>query len=139
MKNYYDQIHELNIAKLRLKSLQQKRDLYFEFTQPGGNSFDEPNVMGGVKNNKFDIYVEKVEEINYKIKMVESEIIILKENLECMEKSLRSMKGNLEQIFAMRYIDGLSIKQICKKTHYSRPHIYRKLKIIRNIIKDDKK
>ena len=139
MKNYYDQLHELNIAKLRLKSLKEKRDLYFNYTQPGGIKYDRERVMGGIINNAFEIYVEKAENINVQIKLVEAEIIILKENLKDMENALRKMTGTLEKIFVMRYIDGLSINQICRKTHYSRPHIYRKLQVIRRIIKDDNK
>ena len=138
MKNYYDQKCELHIAKLRLKSLNRKKDLYFNLTQPQGISYDKELVMGGQVKNRFDVYMEKVEEINIQIKIVEAEIIILEENLKDMEKALRSMKGSLERIFVLRYIDGFSINTICKRTHYSKSEVYRKLDIIKKILKTGK-
>lgn len=138
LKNYYDQKYELHIAKLRLKSLYKKKSLYFNATQPKGVNYDKELVMGGQVKNNFDIYVEKVEEINIQIKLVEAEIIILQENLKDMEKALRNMKGSLERIFVLRFIDGFSINTICKRTHYSKSEIYRKLDIIKKILKTGK-
>ena len=135
MKHYYDQQHELEIAKLRLKSLKEKRELYFSRTQPGSITYDSERVMGGTNNNTFDLYVENIEDIDVKIKILEAEIIILKENLKDMEQKLRQMEGILEKIFVARYIDGLSVNQICKKLHYGKSEVYRKLKIIRKILK----
>lgn len=135
MKNYYDQKHELDIAKSRLKSLHEKRDLYFTMTQPGGIAYDSERVQGGENNNVFDIYVEKIKDIDVQIKLVEAEIIILSINLKDMENSLRQMKDPLIKIFVMSYIDGLSVKDICERTNYGKSEIYRKLKIIRKILK----
>lgn len=135
MKNYYDQEQELILAKLRLKSLKEKRELYFNHTQPGGISYDSERVQGGTVNNSFDIYVGNIEEIDKKIKQVEDEIRILEEHLKLMEYELRKMKGTLEKIFVMRYIDGMSVNQICRNTNYSRSQVFRKLQKIRNITK----
>lgn len=139
MKNYYDLQKELAIALTRLKALKEKRELYFNSTQPGGISYDEPVVMGGTTNNAFDVYAEKVIEIDLQIKLVEAEILITQKHLKDIEKALRKMKGILEKIFVARYIDGLTINQICRKVNYSRPQVYRKLKIIEKIIKDETK
>lgn len=140
MKNYYDQKHELNIAYARLRTLKEQKELYFQATQPGAMRLDSTGVSGGnISKDVFSNYVIKIEKINAEIEIVEREIEIIKSNLRIMESSLREMKGVIEQIFVYRYIDGLSINQICKKTHYSRPQIYRKLKVIRNITKEEKK
>lgn len=136
MKNYYDLQKELAIALARLKSLKEKRELYFNSTQPGGMSYDEPVVMGGTTNNAFDVYAEKVIEIDLQIKLVEAEILITQKHLKAMEDSLRKMNGTLEKIFVARYIDGLTINQIARKMNYSRSQVYRKLQKIRNITKN---
>lgn len=136
MKNYYDLQKELAIALTRLKALKEKRELYFNSTQPGGMSYDEPVVMGGTTNNAFDVYAEKVIEIDLQIKLVEAEILITQKHLKAMEDSLRKMNGTLEKIFVARYIDGLTINQIARKMNYSRSQVYRKLQKIRNITKN---
>jgi hypothetical protein len=139
MKNYYDQQLELIMAQLRLKSLLEKRYLYFQITQPGGMNYDTEKVSSSNSNNVFDTYLGKVEEIDKQIEIIEAEIRILEKHLKAMEDSLRKMKGSLEKIFVARYIDGLTINQICRKVNYSRPQVYRKLKIINKIIKDETK
>lgn len=142
IKNYYDQLRELEIAKVRLKTLLDTKDIYFTLTQPGGVSYDGERVTGGVINNSFDIYVGKVEDINKKIDEVKVEIKILEHNLKVMEISLRKMKGSHEKIFVAKYIDGLTINQMCRRFNYSRPQIYRKLDYIKkilNITKDETK
>lgn len=142
MKNYYDQKHELNIAYIRLKSLKERKRLYFEATQPKASRYDEPVVMSSVSNDMYSIYVGKIENIDKCIKEVEEEIDILEHNLRIMELTLRKLKGSIEKIFVAKYIDGLTINQMCRKFNYSRPQIYRKLNIIKkilNITKDETK
>lgn len=136
MKNYYDQLHELEIAKLRLKTLTDTKDLYFNRTQPGGVSYDQERVMGGIPINKFDTYVMNVEEINNNIAMTKAQIEILEKNLKAMQEDLRKMKTPLAKIYVARYFDGLSINEIAKKYNYSRSQIYRKLQKIRNVTKN---
>jgi hypothetical protein len=101
------------------------------------------NELEEFKNNyhkfshKIDKYSKLIEiTINF---IIEAEIRILEKHLKAMEDSLRKMKGSLEKIFVARYIDGLTINQICRKVNYSRPQVYRKLKIINKIIKDETK
>lgn len=139
MKNYYDQKHELEIAYMRLDSLKEKREIYFINMLPGGIRYDQPVVMGGNVTDVLASYVAKVEDIDKKITEVQNEIYILEKHLAAMEQALRNMTGVLEKIFVLKYIDGYSINQICKKINYSRPQVYRKLKIIRKKIKDETK
>lgn len=138
MKNYYDQRRELRIAEIRLETLKAIKELYFDDTQPGGISYDTERVEGGQTINPFDRYVSKIEEIDKKIKVTEEEINILQNNLACMENVQKELQGSLEKIFTLRYIEGLSINQICKITHYSKSEIYRKLDLIEKKLKTGK-
>lgn len=134
MKNYYDQKHELNIAKIRLQSLLEKKELYFEATQPAGVSYDRERVMSSTIINVFDNYLEKIEDINKQIDNLNAEINILEKNIKVMEISLRKLKSPLEKIFVAKYIDGLTINQMCRKFNYSRSQMYKKLDKIKEII-----
>lgn len=131
---------ELMAATYRLETLNEKKAIYFNATQPGSPKLKEVSVSGSkVHNDSFLNYTAKIEDIDKEIEILKKEIYILKKYLKKMEDSLRSMKGILEKIFVLKYIEGLDVRRISYKLNYSEPHIYRLLSTIRQIIKDDKK
>lgn len=136
MKNYYDQLNELKVAQSRLKSLKEKKKLYFNMTQPKSAVYFSDAKSTNLNNDAFLNYLCKTEKIDNEIIILNEEIKMLSKYLKAMENYLRNVNGSLEKVFVLRYIDGLSINQICKKLHYSRSQIYRKLSIIRKILKD---
>lgn len=135
MKNYYDQQLELELAKNRLATLKEKKELYFEETQPKSKKINGVMVQSSiVDNNKFLEYTAKIEYLDDEIDVLENEIRILENHLIRMECNLKTMKGILEKVFVDRYINGLSIKKIAKKYSYSESNIYELLKKIRKIL-----
>lgn len=135
MKNYYDQQLELELAKNRLATLKEKKELYFEETQPKSKKINGVMVQSSIiDNNKFLEYTAKVEYLDDEIDVLENEIRILENHLIRMECNLKTMKGILEKVFVDRYINGLSIKKIAKKYSYSESNIYELLKKIRKIL-----
>lgn len=140
MKNYYDQQLELELAKNRLATLKEKKELYFEETQPKSKKINGVMVQSSiVDNNKFLEYTAKVETIDNEIEILEKEITMLEKYLKKMEYSLRHMKGALEKVFVARYIDGLKANEITDRVNYSIAQVYRYLSTIHHILKDDKK
>ena len=139
MKNYYDQLNELKVAQSRLKSLKEKKKMYFNMTQPKSAVYFSGAKSTNLNNDAFLNYLCKTEKIDNEIIILNKEIKMLSKYLKAMENSLRNMNGSLEKVFVLRYIDGLSVKQICRELHYSKTHVYRKLSIIRKILKDGKK
>lgn len=140
MKNYYDQQMELLAATYRLETLYEKKQIYFETTQPKSPKYKEISVTSShVPSESFLKYAEKVEELDKEIESLEVEIKILEKYLLKMERCLRNMKGILERVFVDKYIDGLKVNQISRKEHYSQPQIYRFLSTINAIIKNEKK
>lgn len=135
MKNYYDQQLELELAKNRLTTLKEKKELYFEETQPKSKKINGVMVQSSIiDNNKFLEYTAKIEYLDDEIDVLENEIRILENHLIRMECNLKTMKGILEKVFVDRYINGLSIKKIAKKYSYSESNIYELLKKIRKIL-----
>lgn len=139
IKNYYDQMLELKIAKDRLQTLQEKREMYFQATQPGAAKINSDIKAMQTANNAILDYVTKVAKVDKEIEELTKEIEVLEYYLKCMEESLRKMRGTMEKIFVAKYIDGLSVRQICYKTNYSQSHIYRYLSYIEKIIREQKK
>lgn len=135
MKNYYDQWKELEIAKTRLQALKEKKQLYFNQTQPRSKRIDGDMVTSSkVANNMFLNYAEKTERIDAQIDIIKKEIALMECYLKKMEKNLREMKGILEKIFVARYIDGLSVKKIAIKYNYSDSNVYELLRKIKRIL-----
>lgn len=139
MKNYCDQLNELKIAKNRLKSLKAKKKMYFNMTQPKSAVYFSDTKNTNLNSDAFLDYLCKTEKIDTEINMITNEIKMLNKYLKAMENSLRNMNGSLEKVFVLKYIDGLSVKQICRQLHYSKTHVYRKLSVIRKILKEGKK
>lgn len=135
MKNYYDQQQELQTALYRLESLKEKKQLYFNMTQPGTMDYSKDNVQGGVHKDLMTEYVIKIEKIDIEIDEKQKEIELLESYLKKMEKCLRSMKGSLEKVFVARYIDGLNVNQVALRCNYSASHIYKILQVIDKILK----
>lgn len=140
IKNYYDQQQELYTANLRLQTLEEKKKIYFNATQPKATAIKDEIVSTSFYNSDtMSTYVIKIEKIDKEIDILKEEIKTLEYYLRKMEDALRKMEGSLEKIFVAKYIDGLKVKQIARRVHYSPSHIYRELSIINKIIKDDKK
>lgn len=136
MKNYYDQQQDLQAALYRLETLKEKKEMYFNMTQPGTMDYSKDNVGGGVHNDLMTEYVMKVEKIDKEIELKEKEIAVLQHYLNKMEKCLRTMKGTLEKIFVAKYIDRLPVYQIMELVNYSQAHVYRELLKIKMILND---
>lgn len=139
MKHYYDQRLELQIAQYRLEGLKERKKLLFGMAQPKATAISSTCVQNNTTNNVFDTYICNIEEIDKEISLVERDINILQNYLNIMERGLRQIKGSLERVFVLRYIDGLTVSEIQQITHYSQASIYRKLTIISKILKVDKK
>ena len=135
MKNYYDQQQELQIALYRLESLENKRQILFERTQPSTTDYSKEFVEGGVHKDLMTEYVMKIESLDMEIEDLHREIEMLENYLKKMANSLRSMKDHLNKIFVAKYIDDLDVVEIAEKFNYSASHIYRELQIIRKILK----
>jgi len=140
MKNYYDQQQELEVAINRLNTLKEKKQIYFEETQPKSKKINGVMVQSSIVNHdKFLEYTSKIESIDKDIEILEKEISMLENYLKKMEHSLRHMKGALEKVFVARYIDGLKANEITTRVNYSIAQVYRYLSTIHQILKDDKK
>lgn len=111
------------------------KQIYFERTQPGSSKPKEVIVHSTrMEEDPFIEYIKKVEWLDSQIIAKQREINILEKNLKYMETNLRKMKSIEYKVFTLKYIDGVSTKNIAIRVGYSEPQVYRILKIIRDII-----
>ena len=91
MKNYYDQLNELKVAQSRLKSLKEKKKMYFNMTQPKSAVYFSGAKSTNLNNDAFLNYLCKTEKIDNEIIILNKEIKMLSKYLKAMENSLRNM------------------------------------------------
>ena len=116
--------------------LNEKEHLFLK-TQPKATKFDKERVSGGVKTNTFDEYLLEKErkQIDERLEEVKSILEDRKRLLHLKEEELKHSKNIHDKIYYYRYIDKLNIDKLCRLVSYSRPQVYRILRIIRNNLK----
>lgn len=134
MKNYYDTRKELEIAKYRLSSLEEKKELLYVNILGGTSKQSEIKVNKLSVDDKMSEYLIKTYELDRKIESVKNEVGLLEYTLKKMELAMREMKEIENKIFVMRFIDGLRVYQISKKVGYSKEQTYRIIKKIKEKI-----
>ncbi len=130
MKNYYDTKQELEIAKYRLSSLEERKELLYVQVLGGTSKQTDVKVNKLSIDDKMSEYLIKTYELDRKIESAKNEVGLLEYTLKKMELAMREMKEIENKIFVMRFIDGLKVYQIARKIGYSKEQTYR---IIKNI------
>lgn len=139
MKHYMDQMREIEIMRERYDSLKEERKMLQLSVDAAAIKYDKQIVSKGVQDDKMLNYTIKLEKIEKEMDMLNKEIIILQSGLKKMQTNIRKMDGVIYRIFSLHEIEGLDVKQIEARTGYSQPHIYRLLKKVDEILKNDKK
>lgn len=134
MKNYFTQLTEINIAYMRLETLEEKKKILKDIITSCTSKIKDNASSGSFSNDKFDKYLIKLEEIEEDIRLTKEEISILEFNLKKMEGALRGLKGIEERIFTLKYIDGLTPKEIAPKIPCDISTVYRYIDKINKIV-----
>ena len=140
MKNYFIQLSELNVAKARYNTLEVKKQMYLRRVTSTVQVIKDTVVVGGKTPNKFDEYVIKCEEIDKEMDVLKEEIAILEENLRKMDKYLVEHKGKADletQVFILHYKEGKKADEIANILPCGIATVYRKLKKLENLLKND--
>ena len=132
MKNYYTQLSELRIAKVRLETLKEKKEYLLAKATSTTGSLKEVVAFGGGTTNKPLNYAEQCEEIDKLIIETEEEIKILKKGLQQMDEILKNISGIEERIFRLYYIENKNPTQISFIIPCDRATVYRYLQKIRD-------
>lgn len=130
MKNYSDTKKELEIARYRLSSLEEKKDLLYVQIIGGTSKQVDVKVTSLNNNDKMTEYLVKTYDLDRKIEASKNEIRTLEYTLKKMELAMREMKDLEYKVFLMRFVDNMKVKQIARKLNYAPSHIYKIIKEI---------
>lgn len=142
MKNYFTQLSELNVAKARLNTLEEKKQMYLRKVTSTTSEIKEIMVTGGKAPDKMNEYVIKCEKVNKEIEECKEEIAILQKGIDAMNKYLEDTKDKVDierQVFILRYMEGKKTNEIADMLPCGIATVFRKLKKIEKILKIDSK
>lgn len=134
MKKYAALKKRLELCLICIETLQEQKDVLNAFLYPRTSRIKPVCAKGGTNNDRFSEYVHETMTIDKQIEIVKKEVELLKINIKKMEYVLRNIDDKMYKIFVYRYIDGLSVKDIARKTNYSNRRIYQILNKIEKAI-----
>lgn len=114
-----------------------EKEKLFVRTQPKAIKFDKEKVSGGSPVNAFDEYLIMKEKKNIDQRLDEIKSILddRARLVNLKEEELRASNNVQDKIYKYRYLDRLTVEKITRLVNYSRPQVFRILKIIRNNLK----
>lgn len=140
MKNYFNQVTELNLAKARLNTLEAKKEMYLRRVTSTVSVIKDIVVVGGKAPDKMDEYVINCERIDKEIAEVKEEIAILEKDINAMDKYLieNKDKGDIEyKVFVSYFIEGKKPEEIHKILPCGIATVYRKKKKLEKLLEND--
>jgi len=137
-------------AQRAYDSILTEKEALFQKTQPNSTmgeyerEFDKSicvGAVGGSRINQIEEYVIAIEDKQINERLAEAKSILDDRAalLNQKERELRKSKIIDDELYILRYLENKRTKEISRILNYSEPQIYRKLKIIRQKIKDDRK
>ena len=142
MKNYYIQISELNLAKERLHTLEEKKQMYLRRVTSTVSVIKDVVIVGGKAPDKMNEYVIKCEEIDKEIFDLKEEIRMLEDSIKTMDKYLDASKDKADierMVFINYYKEGKTPSEIAHILPCGIATVYRKLNDLKKKMKHDNK
>ena len=130
MRNYFNQIRELEVAEARLYTLVERKERLKNKMVSCTNKLKDVVAFTNVTNDKMTNYLIQLEEIDEEIKELQTDICSLRENLEKMNIVFSQYNDIESKIFILRYKEKLKVKEIARIINYSIPRIYQYLEEI---------
>ena len=124
MKKYELLKKRLELCLICVETLQEQKEVLNAFLYPKTSRIKPVCVRGGENHDRYSEYVHETMTIDKQIGIVKKEIELLQNNIKKMEYVLRNIDDEMYKIFVYRYIDGLNVKDIARKTNYSNRRIY---------------
>ena len=131
-QEHYNAYLKYVICKTKYIEAIDRKELFFDKTQPKAVNPDSVRVSGGTQTNSFENYIIATENIDEQINELKA---ILDERYNVLmraEQELRNSRDWNDRIYVYKYLDKLTIKQIERKVPYSRRQLYRILDRIRD-------
>lgn len=147
----YDQIkRKYHASQKAVERILTEKEKLFQMTQPKSTmgeyerEFDKSisfGAKGGDQVNQIEQYVIRLEDsgVNERLREAKGILEEWRSLLDDKEQELRQSKNIDDQLYLMRFIDHMRVRDIARKLHYSQPQIYRRINMIKSNLQDERK
>ena len=141
MKFFFETEVEIKIAEARLTILREKKELLTNLMTSCTSNLKEVTSQTSFSNDRMDLYVIKIEEIDIKIIEIEEELSILRSGFQRMKDSLNEVlkdaRDKESKICRMYFVENKTPQKIAMELPCGDATVYRYIKKIREKIKND--
>ena len=121
-------------AKYEAVMLEKER--LFTRVMPNAINYDKEDIQTSISSNMLDEYILALErnKVDERLESIKSMLADRQRLLNMKEQALRKSPDKNDRLYVMRYLDGMSVRQMTRRMHLSKTQIYRILDEIRQKI-----
>ena len=133
----YERCKDIYIElQAKYESVMLEKERLFTRVMPNAINYDKEDIQTSISSNMLDEYILALEKnkVDERLESIKSMLADRQRLLTMKEQALRKSPDKYDRLYVMRYLDGMSVRQMTRRMHLSKTQIYRILDEIRQKI-----
>lgn len=133
----YERCKDIYIElQAKYEAVMLEKERLFTRVMPNAINYDKEDIQTSISSNMLDEYILALErnKVDERLESIKSMLADRQRLLTMKEQALRKSPDKNDRLYVMRYLDGMSVRQITRRMHLSKTQIYRILDEIRQKI-----
>jgi regulator of replication initiation timing len=133
----YERCKDIYIElQAKYEAVMLEKERLFTRVMPNAINYDKEDVQASIGSNMLEEYILALEKnkVDERLESIKSMLEDRQRLLYMKEQALRKSPEKYDRLYVMRYMDGLSVRQMTRRIHLSKTQIYRILDDIRRKI-----
>ena len=133
----YERCKDIYIElQAKYESVMLEKERLFTRVMPSAINYDKEDIQTSISSNMLDEYILALErnKVDERLESIKSMLADRQRLLTMKEQALRKSPDKNDRLYVMRYLDGMSVRQMTRRMHLSKTQIYRILDEIRQKI-----
>lgn len=133
----YERCKDIYIElQAKYEAVMLEKERLFTRVMPNAINYDKEDIQTSISSNMLDEYILALErnKVDERLESIKSMLADRQRLLTMKEQALRKSPDKNDRLYVMRYLDGMSVRQMTRRMHLSKTQIYRILDEIRQKI-----
>lgn len=133
----YERCKDIYIElQAKYEAVMLEKERLFTRVMPNAINYDKEDIQTSISSNMLDEYILALErnKVDERLESIKSMLADRQRLLSMKEQALRKSPDKYDRLYVMRYLDGMSVRQMTRRMHLSKTQIYRILDEIRQKI-----
>ena len=133
----YERCKDIYIElQAKYEAVMLEKERLFTRVMPNAINYDKEDIQTSISSNMLDEYILALErnKVDERLESIKSMLADRQRLLSMKEQALRKSPDKNDRLYVMRYLDGMSVRQMTRRMHLSKTQIYRILDEIRQKI-----